>query len=66
MTAQHKWVGFLLKEWLLLAALCGFLVTSIYARRLPSYSGRCQALAHSGARHSAGAVMREYRGRPWR
>jgi len=35
---KNSWIGFILKEWLLLMAGTGFVLTSIYTKHLPSFS----------------------------
>lgn len=35
MRVPGKWVGFVLKEWMLLASAFGFVVTSLYSKRFP-------------------------------
>lgn len=36
--AHSTWFDFLMKEWLLLASASGLILTSVYFKRLPSYS----------------------------
>ncbi len=38
MKTKHTWTDFILKEWLLLAAATGFVLTSGWLKQLPSYS----------------------------
>ena len=38
MKAKRTWIDFILKEWLLLAAFTGFVLTSGYLKKFPSYS----------------------------
>ena len=38
MKQQYSFIGFILKEWLLVASVSGLAVTSVYLNRLPSFS----------------------------